>query len=119
VTTSTPADPARPTPIRSRSLLMRWKATEPARLYLFGLLAAVCTVLAAVGVITQDLSAALTGLVSALLVAVPGAWAVRSSVFSPDTHVRAVVATATARDADGLTAGMAMLSARELGDGAA
>jgi hypothetical protein len=39
------------------------------------------------GVLTEDLSAALTGVAAAVLVAVPSAVAVRRSVYSPAGHM--------------------------------
>jgi hypothetical protein len=73
---------------RVADALFIWKRTEPARLYLYGLTAAVVLVLAVVGAVTQDLAAALTGLAAALLVGVPGAAAVRASVYSPATRAQ-------------------------------
>lgn len=72
--------------LRLEDALFVWKRTEPVRLYLYGVLAAVLVVLAVVGLVTQDLAAAITGVAAAVLVAVPGAAAVRASVVSPATY---------------------------------
>lgn len=84
----TPPAPRGALELRVGDALYSWKRTEPARLYLYGVLAAVVLVLAAVGAVTQDLAAALTGLAAAVLVAVPGAAAVRASVYSPATRAQ-------------------------------
>jgi hypothetical protein len=88
------------------SILERWKQTEPVRLYVYGLLAAVLLALVVVGWMTEDLSAALTGILAALLVGVPGAEAARVSVISPATRTEQRLdesarwaAMVTARDA--------------------
>lgn len=76
----------------------RWKVTEPVRLYLYGILAAVCVVLLAAGFITQDMSAALTGLAAAVLVAVPAAVAIRPSVYSLAGHINSLRQLRSAAD---------------------
>jgi di/tricarboxylate transporter len=81
-----PPRPRRPLAIRTGDALFTWKRTEPARLYAYAVLAAVLVVLAVVGWITEDLAAALTGVVAAVLAVVPAAAAIRASVYSPATR---------------------------------
>jgi hypothetical protein len=73
------------------SLLSRLKLSEPVRLYCYSLLTAVLVALVAVGYVTEEWQAALTGIAAALLGVVPGAEAARASVYSPKTHIQQMV----------------------------
>lgn len=84
------ASSTRPADVTARLRgLARLKLTEPVRLYAYGVLSAVLVALVLVGTITQDWSAALTGIAAALL-GVPGVEAARATVYSPATHVAEV-----------------------------
>lgn len=88
--TSSPGLPPRP-PVTARpGRLQRLKLTEPVRLYCYGLLSAVLVALVLVGTITEEWSAALTGIAAALL-GVPGVEAARATVYSPATNLRTLV----------------------------
>lgn len=71
--------------VHGPTLLQRWKDAEPVRLYAYTVLGALVLVLAGVGVVTEDLSAALTGLAAAVLGIPAAAEAGRASVLSPAT----------------------------------
>lgn len=70
--------------------LARLKQTEPVRLYAYSVLSAVLVALVLVGTITDDWSAALTGIAAAVL-GVPGVEAARASAYSPASHVAEVL----------------------------
>lgn len=61
------------------SLLTRWKAAEPVRLYLYGVLLAVLALLVAYGVLTAELVPVWVALVTAAVLA-PGIEKARASV---------------------------------------
>ena len=61
------------------SLLTRWKAAEPVRLYLYGVLLAVLALLVAYGVLTAELVPVWVALVTAVVMA-PGIEKARASV---------------------------------------
>jgi hypothetical protein len=74
-------------------LLRRLQESEPVRLYLYGVAAAVLAALVALGVVTGD-QAALWGGVIAAVLAVPVTEGVRSQVYSPRSTLQAVAAAA-------------------------
>lgn len=77
----------------SRSPLMRWHLTEPARLYLwltgFVLIAAAV----AAGYFTEDMGQWLIGTIAGVLGMVGAGEAVRSSVYSQAGHLRGMIAS--------------------------
>jgi hypothetical protein len=72
-------------------LFRRLQESEPVRLYLYGVAAAVLAALVALGVVTGE-QAAVWGGVAAAVLAVPVTEGVRSQVYSPRSTLQAVAA---------------------------
>lgn len=68
-------------------MLKRWRATEPVRVYLYGIVLAVLLVLVAYGLLTAELVPLWAGLAAAVLLA-PGIEAARNRVTPVGQHRR-------------------------------
>jgi hypothetical protein len=86
-----PGEPPRPPAVNvgpRPGRLVRWRLTQPVRLYCYSVLAAVAVAAVLVGALTQEWADALLAIVAAVLAVVPGAEAARLSVFTEAAHYR-------------------------------
>ncbi len=104
-------DPARVVVSARPSPLVRARLSEPARFYAYGTLLLLLIVLTAVGAVTGEWSAVITGQVAAALGLIPAAEATRASVY-PEKHVLGLLVARRPPSGPELAPGDVMLGTR-------